>query len=169
MKKIFTTIILCLGLVVLGQSNASAQSFQEGDLVLDAGVGLGSTYSWNGLGLPLGASLEYGVTQLETGAIGVGGNLGFVSGNGLSIFYIGGRGSHHFNELLQVEDDNVDLYGGIGIYYRNFNYSGFGSFNSGIVGSFHLGGRYYFSDNIGGFAEIGNNWAWLNAGVTVKF
>jgi len=86
MKKIFTTIILCLGLVVLAQSNTNAQSFQEGDLVLDAGVGLGSTYSWNGLGLPFGTSLVYGITQLETVAVGIGGNLGFVSGNRLSIF-----------------------------------------------------------------------------------
>lgn len=168
MKKIIVATFLCLGFMVFGQSNANAQTFQEGDLVIDAGIGLGSTYSWGGLGLPLGADLEYGVSNLDVGSIGVGGSLGFVSGGSLTIFYIGGRGSYHFNELLELENEKVDLYGGLGIYYRNFNYSGIRTFGSGIIGSFHAGGRYYFSDNLAGYAELGNNWAWLNFGIALK-
>ncbi len=168
MKKIVVGTVLCIGFMIFVQSNANAQTFKEGDLIVDAGIGLGSTYSWSGLGLPLGAGLEYGMTNLEVGSIGIGGNIGFVSGNNLTIFYIGGRGSYHFNELLELEDDKVDLYAGLGIYYRNFNYSGGRSFGSGLIGSFHAGGRYYFSENLAGFAELGNNWAWLNVGIALK-
>ena len=168
-KSIIATILF--GFFMLFNLNLNAQTFQEGDAVINGGIGLGTTYTWaGGLGIPLGAGFEYGVTDLETGSIGVGGDIGYVSGGSLSILYIGGKGSYHFNDLLEVENENLDLYGGLGIYYRNFSFSGTGStFASGLVASFHVGTRYYFTDNFGGYAELGNNWAWLNLGVTYKF
>jgi len=169
MKKLIFTTFLCLGLIVLTNSAANAQTFQKGDVVVNAGIGLGTTYSWaGGLGLPIGAGLEYGVSNLDVGSIGVGGDFGYVSGSGLSILYIGGRGTYHFNELLDVDNDKLDVYGGLGIYYRSFNYNGYGTFSNGIIGSFDVGARYYFSDNIGGYAELSNNWGWLNVGVAIK-
>lgn len=170
MKKLLTYGCLILGMVFFSNSNTLAQSFQEGDAVINGGIGVGTTYSWGaGLGLPIGGGIEYGITDLDVGSIGVGGDVGVVSGSGLTILYIGGKGSYHFNDLFEVENDDLDIYGGLGIYYRNFNYSGSNSsFGSGMVASFHAGTRYYFSDNIGGYAEIGNNWAWLNAGVIFK-
>lgn len=42
--------------------NAQGQSFQDGDLIINAGIGLGSTFVFaGGLGLPLGGGMEYGV------------------------------------------------------------------------------------------------------------
>jgi hypothetical protein len=32
-----------------------------------------------------------------------------------------------------------------------------------------VGGRYYFKDNIGAFAEIGYDLAWLKVGAAFKF
>lgn len=170
MNKLITYGCLVLGLLFFSNFNASAQNFQEGDAVINGGIGVGSTYSWAaGLNLPIGAGVEYGVTDLDVGSIGVGGDIGMVSGSGLTILYIGGKGSYHFNELLEVENDDLDIYGGVGIYYRNFNYSGSNiTFASGIIAGFHVGSRYYFADNIGGYAELGNNWAWFNIGVVFK-
>lgn len=170
MIKALTSFFIVFGVLFTFNNHSSAQSFQKEDMIINAGIGIGSTYSWAGLNLPFGAGLEYGVSDLEVGSIGVGGDLGFISGSGLTITYIGAKGSYHFNELLEIEKDEVDIYGGLGLYYRHFNYSGsYSSFNSnGMFAAFHAGGRYYFSDNVGGYAEIGNNWGWLNAGIIFK-
>lgn len=164
-------IIPCLLLTLMFglNSTSSAQSFQEGNTVLNAGIGIGSTYSWSGLSLPLGAGFEYGVSDLETGTIGVGGDIGFVSGGNLTIFYLGAKGTYHFNELFEVENEDLDIYGGLGLYYRNFSFSGTGNtFASGLYAGFHAGTRYYVSDNFGIYGELGNNWGWLNIGVVYK-
>ena len=170
MKKLLTVGTLVIGLILYSGTNANAQSFQEGDFVINGGIGLGYTYSVAaGLGLPLGGGVEYGIVDLESGSSGVGGTVGYVGGDFFNILYIGAKGSYHFNELLEVENDDLDLYGGISILYRNFNISGTRyDFGSGIVPGFHVGTRYYFSDNVGGYAELGNSFAWLNLGVVFK-
>lgn len=171
MKNIIKITSLLVGLLLTYSMSVQAQPFQEGDLVINGGIGVGTTYSWGAgsLGLPIGGGVEYGITDVEVGSIGVGGDFGFVSGNGLTITYIGGKGSYHFNELFELENEDVDLYGGLGIYYRSFSWdNNFGSSADGMVAGFHLGGRYYFADNLGGYAELGNNWAWLNFGVVYK-
>ena len=168
MKKLILSTVLFFGLIFSNLSDAAAQSFQKDDLIINAGIGVGGTYSWAGLGLPLGGGVEYGVSDLEVGSIGVGGDLGFVSGSGLTITYIGGRASYHFNELFEVENEELDIYGGLGIYYSSFSYSGGGSFANGMIASFHAGTRYYLSDNVGIYGELGNNWGWLNIGAIFK-
>lgn len=170
MKKLIIGSIF-LGILFFMNYNAAAQSFQEGDAVINGGLGLGTTYSWGaGLGIPLGAGLEYGVSDLDVGSIGVGGDFGFISGSGVTIMYIGGKGSYHFNDLFEIENDDLDVYGGLGIYYRTFNWDSdiIGASSDDVVAGFHIGTRYYFADNIGGYAELGNNWAWLNVGIHVK-
>jgi hypothetical protein len=141
MKKLLTVGIIVIGLFVYSATSANAQSFQEGDIVINGGIGLGYTYSTvAGLGLPFGGGLEYGVADLETGSIGVGGQVGYVGGDSFNILYIGAKGSYHFNELLEVENDDLDVYGGISIFYRNFNTTGTrDDFGSGIVPGFHVG------------------------------
>ncbi|MCW9708253.1 hypothetical protein [Fodinibius salsisoli] len=171
MKKIIVYGCLIFGIIFATHFQAKAQGFQEGDVAVNAGIGLATTYSTPvaDLNMPFGGGFEYGIADLTPGLIGVGGEIGYVSGGDLDIFYIGGKGSYHFNELLELENDDVDLYGGIGLYYRNFSYSEDNiNFGNDVVASFHLGGRYYFANNIGGYAEIGNNWAWLNIGAVVK-
>lgn len=168
MKNLYYLLVAPLCLFFFNPS-ANAQegyAFQESDLVINAGIGLGTTFSFTGsLGLPFGGGVEYGITD----AIGVGGFLGFASGGGLSVFYIGAKGSYHFNELLDLQNDMLDLYAGLSLYYRNFSFSGFNfPLGSGIVPGFHLGGRYYFSESFGVFAELGNSFGWLTAGVAFK-
>lgn len=169
MKKLYILLIALSGVVFCSQTSIAQDvntSFQEGDIVINVGVGLGTTFSFGGtLGLPLGGGVEYGITD----AIGIGGDVGFASGDGLSVFYIGAKGSYHFNDLLKIEDSKWDVYGGLGIYYRSFNVSGINfGIGSGITAGIHAGARYYFSDSFGVYAELGNSYAWLKAGVVLK-
>ena len=43
------------------------------------------------------------------------------------------------------------------------------SYNSGINWSLFLGARYFFTENVGAFAELGYGISNLNLGVTFKF
>lgn len=171
MKKLLTRTVVTLFLfAALSSQNAVSQNFQEGDFVINAGIGLGTTFATygGGFGLPFGAGAEYGIKDLETGSIGIGGDVGYVGGSGVSMTTFGVRGSYYLTEVFGIENDDLDLYAGLGIYYRNFSFSGFGNWGSGVYPGFHAGARYYFADNIGGFAELGNNWGWLNIGVVFK-
>ncbi|NND08873.1 MAG: hypothetical protein HKN87_21075 [Saprospiraceae bacterium] len=166
MKNQINIIFLVLGLTSFFCLDMHAQIFQKGDIVAHAGIGLGSTYSFGGLGLPLGGGVEFGVTD----NIGVGGDVGFVSASGLTIFYIGPKGYYHFNDLLNLDSEELDVYGGISILYRNFSVGDgiFGVTASGIYPGFHVGGRYFFSENLGAYAELGNSYGWLKVGVCLK-
>lgn len=168
-KTIFIVLIATL-FTCVNSLESKAQAFQEGDWVLSAGLGLGHTFSYAGSGgLPLGVGVEYGITDLNTGSIGIGADLGFTSFDAYKVLTVGGRGSYHYSELV---DNKLDLYGGLGLYYRNFNWSvGDGSsysYGSGMYAAFHLGARYYFSDKVAAYGELGNNWGWMNIGVAFK-
>ncbi|MBW3469478.1 hypothetical protein [Arthrospiribacter ruber] len=168
----FIRIAFVFILFIFSLPYVHGQAFQEKDLVLNAGLGLGSTYAaglWGGgFGLPIGVGAEYGVASLEKGVIGVAGEFGYVGYNFYSLTTFGVRGSFHFAELLELEKDNLDLYGGLGLYYRNFNFEGTAFATGGAFLSFHAGARYYLSEKFGVYGEIGNTWAWLNLGVVLK-
>lgn len=170
--KFKLTIVFIFVFAGIFSQASHAQSFQKDDWVIHAGLGLGNTFSYAGSGgLPVGAGVEYGITDLEKGAIGIGGDLGFVSMSGLNVLFIGAKGSYHFNDLFEIDDDSWDIYGGLGLYFRQFNWSGMGStysFNSGLYPAFHVGARYYFTESVGMYGELGNSWGWLNVGVAFK-
>ncbi len=96
---------------------------------------------------------------------------------------IGLRGSWHYNEWHG--SDRFDLYGGVMLGYNigsykdkstrtrngvteayNENYSYSTSF---VTWSTYLGGRYFFSDNVGAYLELGYGMTYLNLGATLKF
>lgn len=170
MKKFHVLFFLVIGLLVGTQSFAQ-MAVDKGTKFLNAGIGLGG---WGGIGyaggIGLGASFEAGVTKNIT----VGGIGAFRSYSGYGSYYsIGARGSYHFNELLSLANDKVDLYAGLGLIYSGWSWNE--SF-VGIRGSYggvglggHVGGRYFFSDKIGGYAEAGFGVAPLQLGVTFKF
>ena len=174
MKKLLTITVASLVFFLATPFSGFSQVYQKGDKLLNAGIGLG-TYGYGGLGF--GGSLEFGVTD----AISVGPLVGYSStsegylglGNyKFSTLTIGARGSYHLSDLLKINSDKIDLYAGLGLGYHNFhsNYSGYsGSYGSGITFLAHLGGRYYLSDNIGIFAELGSGFSTLHAGVAFKF
>jgi len=150
----------------------------KGKNFLNAGIGIGS-YGFSGTGgLPIAASFEHGFTDKISG----GAMVSFVKRKFLddyhySYYLVGLRGSYHFNEALKVNNEKVDLYGGLSLFYRGYklnykdndpNYN-FKASDGGVDFAIHAGARYMFSPNIGGFAELGYGISPLQLGVTFQF
>lgn len=177
MKRTVSSLFLIICLLV---SASSFAQYQKGDKLLNLGVGLNSYY---GGGLPIGAAFEVGVTD----EISVGAqvdyytwnyNYGFGAGDWRYTFIpIALRGSYHVNELLNLGNDKIDLYGGaqLGYIISRYTYDGPGgqffdnSYGNRALFGIHLGGRYYFKPNLAAFTELGYGIATLKLGVTLKF
>ena len=146
----------------------------EGSLALQAGFSLGSILYG---GIPLFIGGDYMVTdEISIGAE-------FVRINyrdrffGTDIRYKGAsfgvRVAYHFMHLLDLPDENIDLYGGIFLGYIGWNYeydspiTGFDEFGS-ITYNFFAGARYMFIERLGGFGEFGYGITLLKLGLTVK-
>ena len=165
MKKLTLLVSLVFLCAFLLPNDSNAQNFQQGDVIIGAGVGLGSTFSVSG-GLPIIAQAEFGITD----RIGVGPYVGFNDFTGFTIFYIGGRGIYHWGTHIDALPEELDLYGGIALFYRNIDVDGLGrSFSNGIRGGAFAGARYYFNgNNFGVFAELGSSISYSEIGVVLK-
>ena len=174
MKKA-TTLIMTVFCYCLISFTAKAQDV-KGKNFVNAGIGLG-TFNLAGTGgLPLNVSVEHGFTD----EISAGIYLGYIQkkfGDSWKYRFIvtGVRGSYHVNDLLKVNNDKVDLYGGAMLYYRSFKYKYTNGeitetmkTSGGDVGiALHVGGRYMFAENIGAFAELGYGVSPLQLGLTL--
>lgn len=169
---------------LFAQNKVSAQKSSDfkdvtGVNFLNAGIGLGTYGLYGTGGVPLTASFEHGFSK----NISAGVEAGFVQrkydfGWKYSYFIIGARGSYHFNEVLDISNPKLDVYGGVGLLYRHFTVKYgdsqvndlYGKASSGdVTVDLHAGGRYQFSSNVGAFAEAGYGISPLKLGVTFKF
>ena len=190
MKKTLKILSLSLVLALLIPFTiTNAQIFDKGDIVINAGIGLGSTLHPLGSHYkttipPIFISGDYCLMEdLGPGNLGVGGYFGF---SGYKYDYnlhdwyvkytdliIGARGTYHFVDLV----DRLDLYGGVLIgaeivthKYSDEELEDYYSANaSGAAFSIFAGARYYFTDNFAAMAELGYGIAWLSIGVSLKF
>ena len=166
-KKVFLAALALIGSVSL----ANAQEvFQKGTTAINAGIGLGSYYS--GITIPpLSISLDYGVADNlingNNGSISVGGFAGYTAsshGYGaykstFSYIALGGRGAFHYQFAPKL-----DTYAGLLVSNVDTSWVA----TSGINWTIFLGGRYFFTEKIGAFAELGYGFYNLNLGVTFK-
>lgn len=179
MKNIFK--FLCVIAIVFSCTFASGQSrYDKGDVLLNAGIGLG--YYFAG-GVPLLVSAEWVVNDV----ISVGPYLGYTSysynygwlGSGYkykyTFFDLGVRASYHFSELFEIRNEKVDVYGGAFLGFVISSYSGddFGGnysdpYAGGLRLGIHAGARYYFSEKVAGYGELGYGIAPLSIGLTFK-
>lgn len=152
--SIAVLLIMFIGLQTMAQQNGG---YKKGDNLLNLGIGINSSYSG---GIPFGASYEKGITD----DISVGGNFDYLTHDYLSFkftaIYFGARGSYHFNNLLKITNNKVDLYGGATVGYRSFSWSDSGQtlgddYGSGVFLGVYAGGKYYFGDRLGIFTELG--------------
>lgn len=150
----------------------------KGRNFLNAGIGLGS-YGLSGKGgIPLVASFEHGFSK----NISAGLNLGYIQRKfedswKYTYLIIGARGSYHFNEVMNISNPKVDVYAGLGVFYRRYSFTYkydieeddyFDSKGGDIDFNIHAGGRYMFSDKFGGFAELGYGISPLQLGITIN-
>ncbi len=174
MSKTFYSCLTIAAFCLFAHTNLHAQ-YKKGDNLLNLGIGLG-VYSYGGL--PIGASFEHGITK----DISVGGFVDYLSWKNTysnssyswRFIYFGVRGSYHFNELLKLDNDKIDLYGGAGLGYYTVSTSdklinGYIGYKGKVFVNLHAGGRYYFSEKFAGFAELGYGVSAARVGVTLKF
>lgn len=175
---------------------SNAQIFEEGSNHVSVGYGIGlgygrvlnayqtyDGYKFSGFG-PVQIAYEHGITD----NIGIGASIGFSSYGGkwlqsnydyryswktISVMV---RGAYH----LDVKNQNLDPYGGVGIGFLKYSYSwtssdpDFNESNYNVSSSSPLGyqlffgARYHFTDNLGAYAELGYGIALFNAGLTFK-
>lgn len=180
MKKVLLIFVLALSLPFV----SNAQEFQKGTKVISLGLGLGSSVGRDltyGSQIPtISANYEQGVWEVGgPGVISLGGYVGFKSysynyGSGYKSKWnytiVGVRSAYHFNGL---DVENLDVYGGVMLGINFVNYSDTNtvigvSYGNTVDFSLYAGGRYYFSDNFAGFAEIGYGVSYLTLGVSFR-
>jgi hypothetical protein len=184
MKKTIITLFATIMTIAL---LAQESQFNEGDKVLNLGIGLGSTFAigryYTTQVPPVSASLEFGfmdnLLDVEGLNLGLGGYVGYTSykyevpvwnwGWQYTSLIIGARGVLHYPLV-----EKLDTYSGLmlGFNLRTSKDFGTGSTGSaagsGIASAWFAGGRYYFTDNLAGMVEIGYGIAYLNLGVALK-
>jgi hypothetical protein len=175
MKNFFKSLFVIA--IVFSATFASGQArYDKGDVLLNAGIGLGYYYAG---GVPLQLSGEFAVNDV----ISVGPYFGYTSytynwgfGGGrwrYTFLDLGVRGSYHFSELFEIRNEKIDVYGGAFLGYLISSYSGddFGTSNpygGGLRLGIHVGARYFFSEKVAGYGELGYGIAPLSLGLTFK-
>jgi hypothetical protein len=184
MKKQSLLIALFIITTFAGLAQSKSSSFNDGDNLINIGIGIGSPFFGSGYkaSLPINPSVSYekGITDM----ISVGGQLSYASSKFDDSFnsnysfkenaiYIGARGSYHFNQLLGL-DRKFDLYGGASLGYVTVSVSdnegSLGSTASGAGFGFFGGGKYFFNPSTALYAELGyQSLSFLNIGIALKF
>ncbi|WP_303316899.1 hypothetical protein Q4Q34_08840 [Flavivirga abyssicola] len=173
--------IICLSILSLFTIHlTSAQEFNTGTNVINAGIGIGSSLSvYSGASESIGYGIFYerGIWDVPgPGVVSLGGYLGYKSfkynrsSYKLNYTIIGVRSAYHYNGF---KIDNLDLYAGAMVSYNivSDSYSGnsFNSYNSAAGVSGFAGARWYFTKNIAVFIEAGYGVSFLNTGISFRF
>jgi hypothetical protein len=170
-------LVLILGAVLTGGIFAdwwNSYATEDNLLFINAGIGLGPTGGYN-MGIPpLSASVD--VKLPVPVPITVGGILIYsrwkYSAHSHDFAWnnigIGARGMYHFNFL-----PNLDVYAGLTFGYVIQTFSGDSNYyngNSFFLWGFGTGGRYYFTNNIGAYVELGySGLQFISTGISLKF
>ena len=168
---------------------ANTGPFGVGTNVLNVGIGLGNRYGYgtgffggsSSVSPAISVSFERGIVPLGPGVLGVGVFAGYQGAR----YDLGGgdewkytdiivtlRGAFHYPVLPQL-----DAYGGLGLGLRHAGVSFEGSGLGGVGGAsanelaagVFVGGRYFFNERLGAFAELGYDQTYLKAGLAAKF
>ncbi len=133
---------MILVLMLFAGIAANAQAYTgKGDQKVNLGLN-----AW-GYGTGITATYDYGLSDVIS--IGAGGNAYFDNyrdNNKDNRVFIFGRLNFHLREALDLPEQ-LDIYPGVdlGVLGRDFG-----------IGA-HIGARYFFTDKVGVFAEVGNN------------
>jgi hypothetical protein len=177
MKRLLKTFLILLFSVYA----LEAQEFNVGTNAINVGIGLGGDYGTfltSSVSPGFSVSYERGIWDIGgPGVISLGGFIGTKAyryellGVNSKWRYttVGFRGAYHFNGL-NVE--NLDIYGGVMLAYNIANFTGDPvgfKVASTVSPTIYVGGRWYFDDTFGVFAEAGYGVAFLTIGGTIRF
>lgn len=188
MKKVFLILVVLTAFT----AGLSAQSFEKGNHGINVGLGFGHMYygGWGGGyygSLPvISGSYELGIVEVPmgsdlTGVVSVGGIMAFTGGRygkwdndnywSYTVFTLAARGNYHF-----IFHDKFDPYAGVLMGFSIWSdrwhgdnaYETGGSSSGGFEAGAYVGARYFFTDMIAVYSEIGYLPAFFNVGVTFK-
>lgn len=164
MRKLFLLVVLVVTTFFL---HAQEPLFYKGDKAINLGIGVGS-YITN-----FSVSGEMGVMDgiVDKGSIGIGGIVGLGSTflnarwSKRTTFAAAARGTFHYPFI-----EKFDTYAGLalGLRYTNWASQWIDS-DVHAIGGFFLGGRYYLTDKLAAFGEIGAGIDYLTVGIAYKF
>ena len=184
MKQILAIAVLVVLVAALVNPTAQAQNaFNQKDMVLSAGLGLGLYGLYGSSSLPpIFVAFETGVADKIT----VGGIVAYAGSSEdfsygswkYSYIVIAARGAYHFLE----NNKKFDAYAGAGLGYDIVSASTtwrspadqqlYGNFYSASASYFFfdvfLGGRYYFSPKFAAMGEVGYGVGFLRLGLSYK-
>jgi hypothetical protein len=177
-----------LFLLSMTSMQVKSQLFAVGDKDVNLGIGFGSHYLLGKTVIPpISVSLDYGFKDdIGPGVLGIGGYFGFTSSKYNYTYYwasadygwkyteimVGARGTYHMEFI-----DKLDTYAGIilGVRFRMEKlYGDWGTYTATsdaglyIDPGFFVGGKYFFSDNLAIFGELGYSIAYVTVGVTFR-
>lgn len=167
MKKIHLILVL----FAIGFISVNAQSsLARGSKQLNAGVG------FSGWGIPVYIGMDFGISRdvtlgLEASFRSYGQNFGGKKYNS-TIIGLSGNANYHFNRIMEIPS-NWDFYAGInmGFYFWSYPSDYPGNHYSGLGLGAQVGGRYFFSNNLGLNLEFGGGNAFSGGkfGITYLF
>ncbi|MDR1248487.1 MAG: hypothetical protein LBK63_04200 [Treponema sp.] len=186
-------IVLAVVLATIGASGLFALNWQAypvplkpGNIMVNLGVGFGTPLHGNMVIPPISASFDYALGGLP---FTLGALAGFMTseytydytgGYGYTYDYTGlaiaGRFGYHPDLGVKNLDVSANLALGYYLYTAKANYNGSWSGPkpdpkdySRLYLGFNLGGRYFFTDNVGAFLELGYSaLSFVTAGVTFR-
>ena len=171
---------------------AVAGPFGVGTNAVNLGIGVGSRYNYgtgffggsSSVSPAISLSYERGILPLGPGVLGVGGIVGYQGAS----YDLGGSDKWKYTDIVVMVrgafhypvNEKFDAYGGLGLGVRHAGVSFSGSSNSiySAIGSvsgnefasgLFVGGRYFFTESIGAFAELGYDQTYLKIGLSAKF
>jgi hypothetical protein len=177
--------LLALATIVGFASTAAAQAkstgtgFGLGYTDIGPAVGVGGV---NGASASFGGRFEHALKALPdmgNGTLGIQASFDYYSwGSDVGAYSwsyryipIGVTGNYHF----KMQDTKLDPFVGLGLGYNlvSCSYDGPGvsstcGYSSGIYPIARVGGRYFFSPKMAGYADVGAGAALLNVGVMFK-
>lgn len=171
---------------------APSGTFGKGTTIINLGLGLGFGYGYPFSSLKstpaVSLSLDRGVVEgVGPGVIGIGGLLGYkgyhyaypgtsykASWNNLIVLV---RGTYHYDLL---HEPRLDTYAGVSLgarfeQYKDTYYDNVAGSSTNSYGGTHLeagifiGGRYFLTDHLGAFAELGYDMSYLKLGLSGRF
>lgn len=190
-----TACLLLLSSLTFAQASSNTNAFGVGTNVINAGIGIGGTYSYIGPQFAQSpnfiVSYDYGIyAGAGPGIISLGGLFSYKSSsynfdentnssyydNTLSYYILGLRSAYHWNFTTS---DQFDPYVGLTLayYLTSFHtsdpyyntYAAEPSYNSYLGLGFYIGARYYITPVVGIWFELGTGYSNAAIGASFKF
>lgn len=162
MKKSFIVLAVMLAGLFVSQEAKAQNVVEEGVNIVNVGVGFLDN------DFPISVGYDYGLSGQAfgnpDGAWTLGALAGAIISDGNNGFFIGPRVGLHYHFVPQL-----DTYISLMIGFENRHHKKDNETRNRMSWGTHVGARYFFSQNMGAFVELGYGYSFANVGLTFRF